>query len=102
MSNWYIGQKVIAIKDHSQFMYRRGQVFSVTGIFIAPCRCRTLLTIGLTHPNKLTMCKSCGQDYMRPTFEATFNAASFRPLLDADNEARLDAIEQEVKEPVYA
>jgi hypothetical protein len=55
--NWYIGQRVVAVKDHSQRLVLKNQEFIVLGVIV--CRCGTKkLDIGL-RSNMDLQCGHC-------------------------------------------
>lgn len=54
MSKFYIGQKIVAIKDHSQGIFKKGDEFVV--LDIKKCCENTLIEIGLEWGNRNTIC----------------------------------------------
>lgn len=41
MNKFYIGQKIVAIKDHSQGIFKKGDEFTVLAVRDALCKCNT-------------------------------------------------------------
>jgi len=39
---WYIGQPIVAIRNHSQGIFKKGQEFSISGIRLCPCGCNMI------------------------------------------------------------
>lgn len=74
-TNFYVGQEVVAIKDHSQGVYKKGDEFVIQGIKKTCCNC--CLDIGMSYFGDMT-CTKCGNDY--DAFGVTwFNQSSFSP-----------------------
>ena len=65
--NWYIGQDIVAIKDHTGGLFKRGDEFKIKGLCESPCKCKSrikgaiLIDIGYTDSRYSgTQCISCG------------------------------------------
>ena len=47
--NWKIGKKIIAIKDHSQGVFKKDDIFTLIAITHSKCKCNVLyLDIGFS------------------------------------------------------
>jgi hypothetical protein len=98
---WYIGQKVVCVKKHSQGLLVVGKEYTITGIS-QPCKCGLLLSVGIKHqlnpngkPYLLLNCNTCNQNFfMNDLYECEFSENKFRPLESLKEE--LDKIEQEI------
>lgn len=73
MSKFYIGQKIVAIKDHSQLIFKKGDEFTVLGI--SKC-CEYGVNINVRIPGKVTFCNICGSNYNG----IYFRESSFAPI----------------------
>ena len=63
--NWYIGQDIVAVRDHSNGRFKRGDEFKIKGLKEGLCACgdngNILIDIGLNDPKlKGTRCFKCG------------------------------------------
>jgi hypothetical protein len=57
--NWYVGQEIVAIRDHSQGLFKKGDEFTIKGIRDPYCPCKGLLIdVGLIR-NGVTVCGRC-------------------------------------------
>ena len=58
--NWYIGQEIVAIRNHSQGLFKKGDEFTIKGIKSGTCSCRVVfLDIGLMARTEYTTCVIC-------------------------------------------
>ncbi len=80
MSKFEVGKKVIAIKDHPQNRFKKGDVFTLKGISTLSCRSSLALDIGMTLPGELVLCAACGEVYNIQTSTFWFLAMRFIPL----------------------
>ena len=61
--NWYIGQEIVAIRNHSQGLFKKGDEFIIKGIKYGTCSCKVVfLDIGIVGLNNSTLCVICGRD----------------------------------------
>lgn len=77
---FYVGQKVVAIKDHSNKRFLRGQEFTVTGIINGCCdMSKWVITIGIADISiESCKCLYCGK--AKPVInELIFNSTCFAP-----------------------
>lgn len=61
---WYIGQRIVAIKDHSEGRFKKGDEFTIKGLRMAPCGCgHVQIDIGLSDPSVThNQCNRCGKE----------------------------------------
>jgi len=57
---FYVGQKVVAIKSHSQGIFKKGDVFKVKAL-MKPC-CYWVCDIGIENISDIMEC-NCGNEY---------------------------------------
>jgi hypothetical protein len=79
---FYIGQEIIAIKNHSQGFFKKGDEFIVTGI-IKTC-CSFSVSVGITATTDEGQCMRCGAIY-KLNSESLFNSHCFAPKIETDN-----------------
>jgi hypothetical protein len=72
------GQKIVAIKDHSQGMFHKGDVFTVLGVSHSPCCKLEVVDIGLMTPNGWLACRGC--NHTRESEIAWIKARCFVPI----------------------
>lgn len=82
MSEYKVGGKVVAIRNHSEGYFKSGQVYAVLGIGESEC-CGTL-TLNIGVPSSLygMSCIKCGGYYKEGDPYAWFLASSFVPVDD--------------------
>lgn len=57
---WYIGQRIVAIQDHSKGKFKKGSEFVVHGIRDSFCKCDMYeLNIGFSSDSPLINCRIC-------------------------------------------
>lgn len=82
---WYIGQPIVAIENHSQGLFKKGDEFIVRGIKGKRCNCNAdLLDIGLKSKSNLVgrivLCgNKCGGEYFKDSIAWIFEFR-FAPL----------------------
>jgi len=60
MGHFEVGKKVIAIKNHVEGIYKRGNVFELKGIKKSPCGCTHIdLDVGLKTNVDYLQCSKC-------------------------------------------
>lgn len=85
MSNWYIGQRIVAIRDHSQKVFKRGDEFTIKGLQTPECKCKGVeIDIGHKHnydSNRYDfICPYCIHRYPITSFIWWFDEVMFAPL----------------------
>ena len=93
MAYFEVGKKVVALNDHRQGIFRKGDVFTVRGMCKGVCKCNKLsLDIGITKDyHGYMQCSDCG--------EKKANALSTIAYFHADFFAPID--EQELSNTTY-
>lgn len=78
---WYIGQRIVAIKDHSQVYFKRGDEFQINGLRMAPCGCgKVEIDIGLSDDRvDGVICVKCGKGSIY-TGALFYHECCFAPL----------------------
>lgn len=79
--NWYIGQPIVAIKNHSGGRFKIGNEFIIRGLRSAPCGCTHVeIDIGLTQIKAKTRCTVCYNAVVNNTGSGWYKEHSFAPL----------------------
>jgi len=77
---FYVGQKVVAIRDHSQKLFKKGQEFIVLNVKEPFCKCGIQqVDIGIPSPVCITICHDCCKEFQNNGI-AWFCNTSFAPL----------------------
>lgn len=77
---FYVGQEVIAIRDHSILDFKKGQEFRVLSIKKSFCKCNDWeIDIGIRKDYNLIICTCCGKIDKNDNF---YKADSFSPNLE--------------------
>lgn len=80
---FYVGQKVVAIKDHSQWSFKKGDEFVVRGIKPKPCGCAGWdINIGISNTRDYSTiyCSLCG---IKRSWDGYYCASCFAPIQQA-------------------
>lgn len=80
------GKKVVCIKQHSQNMVVKGEIYTVIEIDKLPCKCKTTVInvgVGTSLPYARTRCVKCNSSINNYTGFAWFDIGLFR-LVDYD------------------
>ncbi len=80
-----VGKDVVAIRDHSQGKYKKGQIFKCFGLKAPYCNCiKALIDIGVQDysPSGFSECNYCSLRVRDNTITWWFNIDSFRALDD--------------------
>jgi len=76
---FYVGQRIVAVKSHSQGVFKKGDEFILKAITQRPCGCSGLyLDIGIRSGRRIGACNKCGNVY--ESMEWWFCESSFSPL----------------------
>ena len=98
---WKIGKKIIAIKSHSQGVFKENDIFVLKGIYNNICKCPILkLDIGLKTDKFIGLCPIClGKNMNEEHFRGIwlFNETSFRPLEEDFAERVLENVKENIK-----
>lgn len=106
MENFYIGQDIVAIKNHSQGKFKEGDVFSVKDMN-NECSCGLSLNIGIVDPatvgniGRLARCSTCKDIFIIKSEYIYFLASSFKPLDSLVNISELTKILEEPVESLF-
>ena len=90
------GDDIVAIKDHSQGAFFKGDVFTVMTMKRGSCGCIILVDIGLKSDRPFTRCAACGMNDEKTDDVWWMDARSFRKLLTKSEEADLADVLSEV------
>lgn len=92
--NWRIGQPIVAIKNHSQGRFKKGDEFIIKGLRTSSCFCpsKVLIDVGLPTITGRSGCK-CG--FWEVSKIVWFNSTSFAPL-DANISELTEILEMEL------
>jgi len=77
LSQFYVGQKVVAIKDHSQGVFKKGDEFVVLNI-MKNC-CNWQIDVGIKGTSHVGQC-TCGHDFIKNASVWWVNQRCFTPL----------------------
>ena len=89
MKNWYIGQRIVAIRDHGKGLFKRGDEFTIHGLRGSSCRCHHVeIDIGHRDTPHYTRCVNC-ENLTYSSGTLWFDEVSFAPL---------DELEQAIEE----
>ena len=90
------GDDIVAIRDHSQGIVSKGDVFMAIQIQRNGCGCVLLVDIGLKSDRPFTRCAVCGNNEEKSDNTWWINARLFRRLLTRSEEADLKEVLAEV------
>lgn len=97
MSNWYIGQRIVAIRNHSKGRFKVGDEFVIKGLQSSACKCNEV-EIDIGHKHNYSgdkyefVCPDCNQPYPITSFTQWYSETNFSPL---------DKIEQAISELMW-
>lgn len=74
-TNFYIGQEVVAIRDHSQGRWRKGEEFIIQGVKKEPCCGLITVNVGINSDLQFVEC-ICGHITDNDFY---YNSANFAP-----------------------
>lgn len=86
--NWYIGQPIVSIGDHSQGLFKKGQEFTISGLRLCGCGAVKMF-IGITTHYDEAICK-CGRLRINDSY---FDETRFAAL-DQDISELTEILEQ--------
>lgn len=98
--NWHIGQRIVAVKDHSQGVFKKGDEFTIKGLKKSNCKCNAVfIDIGMRNPGYINcnVCDTIGDyDIVR-----WFHEVIFQPLDELSDYTTESLIEEiEITNPV--
>ena len=92
------GDDIICIRDHSQGVVKKGQVYTAQSITRMGCGCILLVDIGLKSDRPFTKCSACGMNDEKTDDIWWMDARLFRRLMDKDTEAEFESALSELLE----
>lgn len=91
MKEFYVGQDVVAIRDHSQGKFKEGEVFPIKGLKNGCCEGSSLhIDIGVFRIGNIAQCPRCYS--ILESDIIWFNSISFRPLDELTNISELTEV----------
>ena len=90
------GDDIVAIKDHSQGVFLKGDVFTALTMKRGSCGCIILVDIGLKSDRPYTRCPVCEMNDEKTDNIWWVDARAFRKLLSRSEEADLAEVLEEV------
>lgn len=90
------GDDIVAIKDHSQGVFLKGDVFTALAMQRNSCGCVFVVDIGLKSDRPFTKCPVCDMNDEKTDNIWWVDARSFRRLLSRSEEADLANVLEEV------
>lgn len=94
MKEFYVGQDIVAIKDHSKLSFKEGDVFTIKGLKQGCCgKCTLLIDIGKTNLTD-SYCTFC---YKVLHGIVHYNSICFRPLDELTNIEELTNVLENTK-----
>lgn len=83
MTEFKVGGKVVAIEDHRQGIFKKGEIFELLGIQKSSCKCDFLsLDIGISKTKKTQSCYACGGIWKNKTNAWWVSSLLFVPIED--------------------
>lgn len=82
MGNWYIGQDIVAIKDHIDGQFKEGETFVVKALTKAFCKCqKVLIDVGFKKNYNTLRCGQCNTEkYVGDITQLFYSENNFAPL----------------------
>lgn len=99
--NWYIGQDIVAIKEHSQNKFKKGDTFTIKGLKISECKCKNVsIDIGIKGYSDLCHCNACNFHFKNQSRDGIwwFSETRFAPL---DSLVNTEEIQNLIEESLY-
>jgi hypothetical protein len=90
------GDDIVAIKDHSQGVFLKGDVFTAIAMQRNSCGCIILVDIGLKSDRPFTKCPACDMNDEKTDNVWWVDARAFRKLLTKAEETDLADVLAEV------
>ena len=96
MIDYRPGDEIVAIKDHSQGIFKKGDVFTAVAMKRNACGCNLVVDIGLKSDRPFTSCPVCGMHDEKTDNIWWVSAILFRRLLTRSEEEDLADVLAEV------
>ncbi len=98
--NWYIGQDIVAVRDHEDKAYKAGDEFKIRGLRGSTCLCKVVeIDIGIIDNDGEYYCDCCGIESIEHTGLWWQDERDFAPL-DPIKEAISELMEHTQVAPV--
>lgn len=88
---FYVGQMVVAIKGHSQGIYKKGQEFVVLGLYKSNCGCWNI-NVGIKSRAPKTYCITHPETIWLNNGESAFGASGFAPIEETFQSITLEKV----------
>lgn len=89
---FYVGQRVIALKDSVYGYFKKGTIYKVFGIEKACCV--WAINIGKTVKSKIFACSMCDKTIARYGDKAVHNVINFAPIQETYSDATNEILEK--------
>jgi hypothetical protein len=96
MIDYRAGDDVVCIRDHSQGIVKKGDVFTAVQLARVGCGCVLYVDIGVTSDRPFTRCPACGMNDEKTDNIWWLDARLFRRLLTRSEEEDLADVLAEV------
>lgn len=90
------GDDIVCIRDHSQGIVKKGDVFTAVQLERNGCGCTILVDVGIKSDRPFTKCPACGMNDEKTDDVWWFDARLFRRLLTRSQEEDLANVLAEV------
>jgi len=91
--NWYIGQEIVAVIDHRQGAFKKGDEFVIQGLQISKCKCKyVIIDIGLQDTGDTWKCVACDVTGTRVNSVWWFSETRFAPKQRTYSESEIEAV----------
>lgn len=102
--NWYIGQRIIVIRNHSQGFFKKGDEFIIKGLSESICNCKGLLIdigirVNTRQVGRIVRCRYCRGTYIKSNV-AWFSEINFQPF-DFDISELTNILKEPILEAIY-
>ena len=96
--NWYIGQRIVAIKNHNRGLFKKNDEFTIKGLQTSRCHCPGIeINIGISTEYPMC-CLICGWRTLE-TGIRWFGEWNFAPL-DVDISELTDILKEPIKQNI--
>jgi hypothetical protein len=96
MIDYRPGDDIICIRDHSQGVVKKGEVYTANQLTRMGCGCTLLVDVGLKSDRPFTKCAACGMNDEKTDDIWWLDARLFRRLLTRSEEEDLADVLAEV------
>lgn len=90
------GDDIVCIRDHSQGIIKKGDVFTAVQLARVGCGCLLYVDVGIKSDRQFTRCAACGMTDEKTDDTWWFDARLFRRLLTRSEEEDLANVLAEV------